>query len=222
MIVLQNQPEPSLVWLGDSITRAWRNGGRHVWAAHYAGRNAINLGVSGDRIEDLSNKLDRGLLVGLCPRLVVLHIGTNDLETASPKDVANGIADIVFRILAMAPSVQILLHEIFPRGACPHNPIREAVNQANEILRTVVFGPRVRICSVHVELLDEQDVLTRVVSPDGLHLSSEGYSRWARAIEPEIMRFFPAGLNYYVEKALVPMSSRENVRVFTGRQVRRA
>ncbi|MCF3650642.1 hypothetical protein [Synoicihabitans lomoniglobus] len=38
-----------LVFTGGSITRGWENVGKSVWQEYYGDRNALNLGLGGDR-----------------------------------------------------------------------------------------------------------------------------------------------------------------------------
>ena len=40
-----------LIFIGDSITQGWEGRGKGVWAKHYAKRNAVNLGIGGDRTQ---------------------------------------------------------------------------------------------------------------------------------------------------------------------------
>ena len=38
-----------LIYVGDSIVEHFNKQGKEVWAHYYADRNALNLGISGDR-----------------------------------------------------------------------------------------------------------------------------------------------------------------------------
>ena len=49
-----------LIFIGDSITHAWESSGKAVWAKHYAKRNAVNLGIGGDRTQHVLWRLDNG------------------------------------------------------------------------------------------------------------------------------------------------------------------
>src|SRR5512140_3658308 len=40
-----------LIYVGDSIVEHFNKQGKEVWEHYYAGRNALNLGISGDRTE---------------------------------------------------------------------------------------------------------------------------------------------------------------------------
>ena len=67
-----------VIFLGDSITQGWEGEGKEVWAKYYAHRNAVNLGIGGDRTQHVLWRLDNGNLNGLNPKAAVLMIGTNN------------------------------------------------------------------------------------------------------------------------------------------------
>jgi hypothetical protein len=58
-----------LIYVGDSIVEHYENQGKEVWEHYYAGRNALNLGISGDRTEHVLWRLDHGNLDGISPKL---------------------------------------------------------------------------------------------------------------------------------------------------------
>jgi lysophospholipase L1-like esterase len=180
--------EPDVVWLGDSITRGWRNGGWRVWRRNFSERPALNLGVPGDRTADLARRLERGLLTGLAPRVVVVNIGTNDLDTLTAEELTARIVGVCRRIEAAAPSAHVLVLGIFPRGPRALGSCVTSAHQVNRLLATRLRGPRAEFLDLGQAFLDERGQVPREVMPDGLHLSSVGYDRWAWAIDPTLRR----------------------------------
>ena len=51
---------PDLVFIGDSITHGWEDGGAAVWEQHYAKYHALDLGFAGDRTEHVLWRLQHG------------------------------------------------------------------------------------------------------------------------------------------------------------------
>ena len=43
------QGNVDLVFIGDSITQGWEGNGKEIWTKYYGERNAVNLGIGGDR-----------------------------------------------------------------------------------------------------------------------------------------------------------------------------
>lgn len=126
-----------LVLIGDSITHAWEDVGKQLFAKYYAHRSPLNLGYSGDRTEHVLWRLQHGELEGLKPELVVLLIGTNNTghRQDDPRETAAGIRAILDELGARVPSAKILLLGVFPRGATKDDPLRVMNRQINELIR---------------------------------------------------------------------------------------
>lgn len=177
-----------LVFLGDSITQGWEGGGKDVWAKRYAGRKAVNLGISGDRTEHVLWRIDQGLLNGLSPKLVVLMLGTNNTghRKDSPEAIAAGMDAVLKRIKEKLPGAKILLLAIFPRGAKTSDPMRVNNDSANEILNGFADKKTVFFLNVNDALLEPDGTLSKEIMPDLLHPNAKGYERWAEAMEPPL------------------------------------
>src|SRR5215218_636505 len=68
-----------LVFVGDSITDAWRGGEQNsIYEERWGKYNPLNLGISGDKTEHVLWRLEHGELDGLehGAKLVVMMIGT--------------------------------------------------------------------------------------------------------------------------------------------------
>src|SRR5688572_24783521 len=72
------QGNADLLFIGDSITQGWEGNGKKVWEEFYSKRNAVNLGIGGDRTQHVLWRLDNGNVAGLKPKAAVLMIGTNN------------------------------------------------------------------------------------------------------------------------------------------------
>ena len=64
-----------VLFVGDSITDAWRNRGLSVWTERYAPLHAANFGIGGDRTEHVLWRLRNGELNGITPKVAVLIVG---------------------------------------------------------------------------------------------------------------------------------------------------
>lgn len=189
-----------LVFMGDSITQGWEGAGKEVWNKHYAERKAGNLGISGDETEHLAWRLENGNLEGQAPKVAVIMIGTNNLGNVkhSPEAVIAGITKVVEIVQQHSPKTEILLLGVFPRGEQPDNPFREQIKEVNEGIAKLASkegaeegeGERgkVHFLDIADAFLEEDGRLSKKVMPDFLHLSPEGYQRWAKAIEPKLKK----------------------------------
>jgi len=177
-----------LVFIGDSITQGWEGAGREVWNEFYADRQALNLGFSGDRTEHVIWRLTQNQMDPNQPKAAVVMIGTNNTghQMQDPEEVAAGIEQILALLAEKSPSTRVLLLGIFPRGASPWDPGRLNNIGINQRIRRLADGERVRYLDLSGAFLDADGTLAQAVMPDYLHLSADGYRRWAEAMEPAL------------------------------------
>jgi N-acetylglucosamine-6-sulfatase len=177
-----------LAFIGDSITQGWEGAGKEVWEERFAPRNPINLGFSGDRTEHVIWRLAHGNLANIRPEVAVVMIGTNNTGHVmqDPQEVAEGIRRILDLIAERSPQTKVLLLGIFPRGKTRYELMRLNNVAINQIVRRYADGERVHYLDVADAFLEDDRTISESVMPDLLHLSPEGYRRWADAIEPKL------------------------------------
>lgn len=189
-----------LLMIGDSITHSWERAGLYAWELFYADRNAVNLGFSGDKTENVLWRLEDIDFSTIKPRLAVLMIGTNNSNGGyTTGQIADGIVAITRSLRQELPETRVLILNIFPRGT-GNKDVRKAmgesieigpqwvfVNEASEMAaKQVVDGEWVHFLDINDRFLDLDGVLERDIMPDFLHLSEKGYALWASAMEPTI------------------------------------
>jgi lysophospholipase L1-like esterase len=179
---------PDLLFLGDSLTQGWEGPGARVWKAYYEHRNAANYGYDGDSTQHVLWRLARGELDGLNPKLIVLLVGTSNLDTGkfTPTQIAGGIGAVLESIKQKCPSSNILLLALFPRDMLPGGQLRQQCEAVNALLPPLADGKRVFLLNINHVLLTAEGVLSHNISQDPLHLTPKGYSLWAEAIEPTV------------------------------------
>ena len=196
-----------LLLIGDSITHNFDNAAyKAVWEQFFAPRNAIGLGYSGGRTENILWNLANGELEGQSPKVVTLLIGTNNSDDANykvvhtPEQIAEGTAAIVKLLREKCPATKILLLRIFPRTNVYKNADgtergsaekRFATNQrAGELVAKLADGKNVFFLDVNPVFLQPDGTLDPKLMPDQLHPSPEGALAWARAMEPLLSQLF--------------------------------
>lgn len=188
--VNSKQKKIELVFLGDSITHAWEQGGKSTWQQYYGHRNAVNLGFSGDRTEHVLWRLQNGEIDNISPKLVVLMIGTNNIghRQDPPKEIAQGISVIIETLKQKLPTTKILLLAIFPRGETLGNIARTLTIETNSLIKPLADNKVVFWRDLtHLFVNEKQQIETHVM-PDFLHPTPEQYPRWAEAMEPDIKK----------------------------------
>jgi lysophospholipase L1-like esterase len=182
------QGRVDLIFIGDSITQGWEGAGKNVWAEFYGHRNAVNLGIGGDRTQHVLWRLDHGNIDGISPKLAVLMIGTNNSGSNTPEQIAEGVKAIVEKLRAKLPTTKILVLAIFPRGETKDDPRRKVNEAANALIQKLADNEWVFYLDIGPKFLAPDGTLSREVMPDLLHLNEKSYRTWAEAIEPMVKR----------------------------------
>ena len=115
--VQKNAGSCDVLLVGDSITQQWggpldKTGPNAAWLKHFGKLKTINLGIGGDKTQNVLWRLDHGGVAGLQPAVIVLMIGNNNMfftpETGVPA-AAQGIKTCAVNLREKIPC----------RYACP-------------------------------------------------------------------------------------------------------
>ncbi len=178
-----------LVFIGDSITDGWQGEAvRDVWQQHYGDRHAGNLGIGGDQTQHVIYRIENGNLDGQSPKLAVIMIGTNNLggNRFEPPATIEGVSAVVGSVRKETPETKILLLGIFPRGEARDDPYRVKIRDVNQALSKLADWQKIHYLNIGQVFLEADGSISKEIMPDFLHLSKEGYRRWAEAIEPKV------------------------------------
>ncbi len=176
-----------LVFIGDSIMEQWSHQGREVWEAYYGDREALNLGVGGDRTENVLWRIDHAGLDRISPKVAVLLIGTNNYQVSDAYGIGEGTLTIVQRLEKVWPQAQILVVGILPSGEWP-NPHRDVMEAANHRTKSLIHGRNVHYLDVRHALVKRHGRTRADTMIDFLHLAPKGYEAWAKAMETTLAR----------------------------------
>lgn len=175
-----------LVLIGDSITDGW-SGKKDTYGV-LAPWKPLNLGISGERTEQVLWRLENGELEGYKAKAVMIMIGTNNLGhfgDEQPEWTAAGVAKIVALVRAKQPQARILLLAIFPRGKAG-DPIKARVDAANALISKLGDGKMVTFMDIGPRFLLPDGSLSKELMPDFLHPNAAGYKVWLDAVKPTL------------------------------------
>ncbi|GAC21471.1 GDSL-type esterase/lipase family protein [Paraglaciecola arctica] len=174
-----------IVFIGDSITHAWEDEGKPAWQQYFGPQKSLNLGFAEDRTEHLLWRIQNGEIDELCPKMLVLLIGTNNAghRLDSPEDIAAGIKVILDELKKRLLTTTIVLMAIFPRSRNTQKPMRKRVNLANQLIKQYADTKQAVWLDINQHFLTEDEVLLESVMPDLLHLNSAQYWVWAEQIK---------------------------------------
>lgn len=183
-----------LLFIGDSITDGWRGKGKATWENYYASRNALNLGIGGDRTQHVLWRLQNGEVDGLKPKVVVLLIGINNTskerdgsERNTAPEVIEGVTAVVKEIQDRMPKAKLLLLAVFPYKQAG-DPMRDKVAVINAGISKLGKNKRVTFLDINQKFLEPDGTLPTDIMPDLLHPNEKGYEIWAEAMEPTLKK----------------------------------
>lgn len=174
-----------VVFVGDSLTQ------RYPLSDFYPGVHLYNRGIDGDTTEGLGKRLNLSIF-DLKPKVLVLQIGTNDLQVLGlPKEkTVENITHLIDTIRQEMPKIKILLVSLYPVNETTDRLVNKVIvgprkNQdikwMNERIRQM---PGVQFVNVFPSLLDEEGQLKMQYSKEGLHLSLAGYAVVTEVLKP--------------------------------------
>lgn len=204
-----------LVFLGDSITDFWHLGpnpwfpaqkcGRAIWDESFAGQPAenlaINLGLSGDRMEHVLFRLlpqaAGGLghldAPGLQPEFIVLLIGINNTwagEEPLAESVFAGVRAVLTAVHERQPKATVVLQSLLPTNDEAKN--RDVVRPVNQQLVGLATSPPFAAYTHYLDLyssfVDANGQQLGQHFNDGLHPSESGYRVWRDQLVPFLQR----------------------------------
>lgn len=190
------QGNVDLVFIGDSIVGNWAYDGEPIWNRYYEKRHGLNLGISGDRTEQVLWRLDHGNLDGISPKLAIVMIGQNNGPFNTAEEIAAGVTAIVQKIKAKTPNTKVLLLGIFYRGEKP-NPEQKKLDQTNTIIAKLADNKNIFYMNVNNIFLLPDGSISKDLMDDFEHPTEKGFQRWAEAIEPNVAQLMgePAATN---------------------------
>jgi lysophospholipase L1-like esterase len=175
-----------LLFVGDSITDGWRKTGLEVWNKHFAPLRAANFGIGGDTTQGVLWRMQNGELEGFKAKLIVLMLGTNNINRNANADIAEGDRLIVEEFRRRQPQAKVLILGIFPRSAEATHPNRAVIREINGMLAKLADNRQVFFLDIGEKFLAADGRLPAEIMPDGLHPNAAGYQIWADAISARV------------------------------------
>ncbi|MDQ8203247.1 GDSL-type esterase/lipase family protein [Pelagicoccus sp. SDUM812003] len=177
--------EAAIVFAGDSITQGWE--WAPAWERDFAPLQPVNIGIGGDKTENLLWRLQNGATGSLRPKLVVLLIGVNNFlhNDDSAQEVFAGVKANLEQLRTSFPEARILTLGVFPYGQEPGTRNRERVKVVNTLIETLA-DDTVTILDIGDALLEDDGTISKEIMGDFLHPTPEGYERINAAILPTI------------------------------------
>lgn len=164
--------DKKIVFLGDSITQCFD------LEKYFSNFKIKNEGISGHTTKDVLKRLKTSVF-DHAPDIVVLLIGTNDLEllNSKPEEVVEGIKEIIKRILEFDNNIKIFLQSIYPVNQ-PIKPFSVGRRTNSDILKInaqIKNIKEVTYLNMYDLLINAEGKLNKEYTSDGIHINELGY-----------------------------------------------
>ena len=183
--VQENKGPCDVLLVGDSITIQWGAS----WAKHFPDRKAVNIGIGGDKTQNVLWRLDHGGVEGLRPKVIVLMIGNNNMFFTPETGVtaaAQGIKTCAANLREKFPDARIVVVKILPCHTPKDRFYQDLVATNAELDKlTLDKDPQVKLLDLTKDFLNPDGTLrAELYLPDKIHLSPAGYETYARSLKP--------------------------------------
>ena len=183
---VQANPGPvDVLLVGDSITIQWGAS----WAKQFPDRKAVNIGIGGDKTQNVLWRLDHGGVDGLQPKTIVLMIGNNNMFFTPETGVAaaaKGDEACARNLREKFPDAELIVAKILPCHA-PKSRFYQDILLTNDEIEKLNLGadPKIRVLDLTKDFLNADGTIKKALyTPDNIHLSPEGYAAYAARLKP--------------------------------------
>jgi acetyl esterase/lipase/lysophospholipase L1-like esterase len=184
----RENPGPcDIIFIGDSNTQFWEKRGTNVWKKYFAQLKCLNLGVLGDRTENVLWRFQQGQLDGLQPKVAVVMIGSNNTwnTNQTTADKLIGVQTVVREVRTRLHETKVFLMGIMPHGATFNDARAEAL-QINEALARMDDGKNIFFFNWGSKLIEDDGSVSKSMQSDYVHLTEAGFEIWAETIESKL------------------------------------
>ncbi|XP_030381569.1 platelet-activating factor acetylhydrolase IB subunit beta homolog isoform X2 [Scaptodrosophila lebanonensis] len=100
------EKDPDVIFLGDCIFETLQD--TETWNQYFAPLHCLNFSIRDDCTEHVLWRIENGALDNVNPKIVVLHVGTNNVNN-SAAEVTEGVLACVKKIREKLPGAYILI-----------------------------------------------------------------------------------------------------------------
>lgn len=189
--VQANQGPIDVLLVGDSITIQWGTS----WHKHFPNLRAINIGIGGDKTQNVLWRLDHGGVEGLEPKAIVLMIGNNNMFFTPETGIqaaALGIQMCVKNLREKFPASAIIVAKILPAHS-PGTRFYEDIKRTNTALDSLKLDvdPDLRVLELWSDFTIADGTIKKdLFTEDNIHLSPAGYAVYAEKLSPLLEAIF--------------------------------
>ncbi|XP_022901860.1 platelet-activating factor acetylhydrolase IB subunit beta homolog [Onthophagus taurus] len=192
------EKDAEVVFIGDSIIQALQH--TDIWNDWFVPMHCLNFGIHRDQLQNVLWRVQNGELDNIKPKVVVLHVGTNN-HGNTPEEIIEGIIEIINTIKEKLSNTYIVVPTLLPRGQHP-NPLRTRILQVNDLIKSKVSQlPKVEIVPIENGFIQPDGTISHHDMYDYLLLTNSGSRKAFEPVYEMLQQLLSEG---EVEKELTP------------------
>lgn len=150
------------------------------WPQLLPGREVVNLGRSGETVEELRERAPNLVQRHPAPDLLLVMSGTNNV-TMERFDFLETYADILDIFRTAWPAAVLVVNSLLPMDLYYLAP--ETLSRLNDRLRTLAEQKEARYLDAWREMAEQNGLARPGILEDEVHITAKGYRLWAGALE---------------------------------------
>ena len=169
--------------IGDSIASGLFRF-KEVWMKYF--QNVLNLGIGGDSTQHVIWRAEN-LTINKNVKNIIIQCGSNNTSSYTPYDIANSIYCIALLFMAKNRHLNIVICSLFPR----HDVSNQIINEINLKLESICFSSTEKVSFLKNDsnwLLKNGNLNSNIFWHNNLHLSKDGYSKYAKSIKRHLQQ----------------------------------
>jgi len=183
---LPSPGENRIVFMGNSITEAWKNFSPDLFEE----KSYVNRGIGGQTTPQMLGRFKQDV-IDIQPTVLIILAGTNDIAgNTGPitiKETSDNIKSMVAQ--AMANRIEVILSSVLPVYDYPWSPgldPADKIIELNEILKNHAVQNKIFYLDYFSSMVDDRKGLKSEYSDDGVHPNEEGYKIMTKLVNNAI------------------------------------
>ena len=164
-----------LVFIGDSLTE-W-----YDWQERFPAHRVMNLGISGEMVEELLDRRDMLRERIDAPDILFLMTGINNI-LSERYDITDPYREIVRNLTTWFKGATVVVQSLLPVDMPWIS--NDTIKTINRHLIEIAREHDAEYLDVYSHFVDENGIpRPGLLSDDGVHLAAKGYAVWASVVE---------------------------------------
>ena len=184
---LPSPGENRIVFMGNSITEAWKNFSPDLFEE----KSYVNRGIGGQTTPQMLGRFKQDV-IDLQPTVLIILAGTNDIAgNTGPitiKETSDNIKSMVTQ--AKEAGIEVILSSVLPVYDYPWSPgldPADKIIELNEILKNHAQQNKIMYLDYFSSMVDDRKGLKSEYSDDGVHPNKEGYKIMTKLVNNAIV-----------------------------------